>query len=131
MLAARQWRDGGYIAALLDYGDFVVTYETGVDEQLRFDAHLEVYGDCASLRVQYDTPYVRHLPTTLHHRGDRRRRAHHAASAGRTSRTRTPTSWSTSTRGHRRRHARRPSPEDFVEDLDLFAELIRQLDKQA
>ena len=65
MHAARQWRDGGYIAALLDYGDYVVSYETGVDDQLRFDAHLEVYGDAASLRVQYDTPYVRHLPTTL------------------------------------------------------------------
>ena len=52
-------------AALLDYPDFVVSYETGVDEQLRFDAHLEVYGDLASMRIQYDTPYVRHLPTTL------------------------------------------------------------------
>ena len=63
--AARQWRDGGFLAALLDDGDYVVCYETGVDDQLRFDAHLEVYGDLASLRVQYDTPYVRHLPTTL------------------------------------------------------------------
>ncbi len=50
---------GGYIASLLDYGDYVVSYETGVDAQLRFDVHLEVYGDTASLRVQYDTPYVR------------------------------------------------------------------------
>jgi len=43
----------------------VATYETGVDDQLRFDAHLEVYGASGTMRVQYDTPYVRHLPTTL------------------------------------------------------------------
>ena len=124
--AARQWRDGGYIAALLDYGDYVVSYETGVDEQLRFDAHLEVYGDLASMRVQYDTPYVRHLPTTLiveESEGD------------------------AFTRSVRRPHLKDPytheleyfhamvttggtpktSPEDFALDLDLFAELVRHL----
>ena len=126
--AARQWRDGGYLAALLDYGDYVVSYETGVDDQLRFDAHLEVYGDSVSLRVQYDTPYVRHLPTTLHieeSAGDAITRSvsrphlkdpytheleyfHAMVASGRTPKT---------------------SPEDFVEDLDLFAELIRHLDK--
>ncbi len=63
--AARMWRRGGYVVALLDYGDFVATYETGVDDQLRFDAHLEIYGASGSMRVQYDTPYVRHFPTTL------------------------------------------------------------------
>ena len=127
--AARQWRDGGYIAALLDYGDYLVSYETGVDEQLRFDAHLEVYGDSASFRIQYDTPYVRHLPTTLQveeTRGD------------------------AFTRSVRRPHLKDPythelehfhasvtsgtlpktSPEDFVADLQLFAELVRHLDKQ-
>ena len=122
--AARQWRDGGYIAALLDYGDYLVSYETGVDYQLRFDAHLEVYGDLASLRVQYDTPYVRHLPTTLiveETEGDGITRSvsrphlkdpytheleyfHAMATTGGTPKT---------------------SPEDFVQDLDLFAELIR------
>ncbi|CAA9316663.1 MAG: Myo-inositol 2-dehydrogenase [uncultured Friedmanniella sp.] len=127
--SARQWRDGGYIAALLDYGDYVVCYETGVDEQLRFDAHLEVFGDSASFRVQYDTPYVRHLPTTLHIE---------------------QTSGDAITRSVRRPHLKDPytyeleyfhacvtggtavktSPEDFVADLDLFTELVRHLDKQ-
>ena len=65
VLAARQWHNAGFIAALLEYDDFVVTYETGVDDQLRFDAHIEVYGEAAQMRVQYDTPYVRHFPTTL------------------------------------------------------------------
>jgi predicted dehydrogenase len=126
--AARQWRDGGYIAALLDYGDYVVSYETGVDDQLRFDAHIEVYGDRASMRVQYDTPYVRHLPTTL---------------------VVEETEEDAFTRSVRRPHLQDPytyeleyfhamattggtpktGPEDFVEDLDLFAELVRHLAK--
>jgi predicted dehydrogenase len=127
--AARQWRGGGWITALLDYGDFVVSYETGVDDQLRFDAHLEVFGDSLSFRVQYDTPYVRHLPTTL----EVERTAGDAI-----------------TRTVHRPHLKDPytheleafhrclttgvpvktTPEDFVVDLDLFAELVRQLDKQ-
>jgi predicted dehydrogenase len=125
--AARQWRDGNFITALLEYDDFVVNYETGVDEQLRFDAHLEVFGDTASFRVQYDTPYVRHLPTTL--QVER-------------------TSGDAITRSVRRPHLKDPytheweyfhncvatgavpktSPEDFVVDLQLFGELLRHLD---
>lgn len=127
--AARQWRDGGYLAALLDYGSYVVSYETGVDEQLRFDAHLEVYGESTSFRIQYDTPYVRHLPTALHIE---------------------QTDGNAITRSVRRPHLKDPytheleyfhtcamqgvqpktSPEDFVADLDLFAELVRHMDKQ-
>ncbi len=127
--AARQWRDGGYLAALLDYGNYVVSYETGVDDQLRFDAHLEVYGEYTSFRIQYDTPYVRHLPTALHIE---------------------QTDGDAITRSVRRPHLKDPytheleyfhacatqgvtpktGPEDFVTDLDLFAELIRQMDKQ-
>ena len=121
--SARQWRNGGYIAALLDYGDFVVTYETGVDQQLRFDAHVEIYGDSGSLRVQYDTPYIRHLPTTLvleRTRGDSYERSvirphlrdpytheltyfHAQVTSGGSMKT---------------------SPEDYVEDMALFTELI-------
>ena len=126
--AARQWRDGGYITAMLEYDDFVVSYETGVDEQLRFDAHLEVFGDTTSFRVQYDTPYVRHLPTTLEVEqtsGDAITRSvrrphlkdpytheweyfHHCVTTGRPPKT---------------------GPEDFVADLQLFAELVRHLNK--
>jgi predicted dehydrogenase len=36
-----------------------------VDKIGRFDAHLEVTGTHKSLMVQYNTPYIRHLPTTL------------------------------------------------------------------
>jgi predicted dehydrogenase len=124
VVAARQWRDGNFVAALLEYDGYFVTYETGVDDQVRFDAHIEVYGDTSSLRVQYDTPYIRHFPTTLVVKetdGDGYRESvfrphlkdpytheleyfHAMITEGSTPKT---------------------SPEDFVEDLDLFAELIR------
>jgi predicted dehydrogenase len=124
--AARQWRGGQFIAAMLDYDDFYVTYETGVDEQLRFDAHIEVYGEHASMRVQYDTPYVRHFPTVLvseETRGDGLHRVvsrphlkdpytheleyfHQVVTGGGRPKT---------------------DPEDFVQDLDLFAELVRAM----
>ena len=126
VLAASLSAGAKFITAFLDYGDFVVTYETGVDHQLRFDAHLEVYGDTQQVRVQYDTPYVRHFPTTVvseETEGDVFRRSvsrpdlkdpytheleyfHHAVSTGSPVKT---------------------TPEDFVEDLELFAAIIRVL----
>jgi predicted dehydrogenase len=128
--AARQWRDGGYVAALLEYDDFVAVYETGVDDQVRFDAHLEVYGDLAELRVQYDTPYIRHFPTTLvvkqtvgdgyeetvlrPHLKDpytHELEAFHAAvTAGDPVKT---------------------TPEDYIEDMELFIQIIRAIDSGA
>jgi predicted dehydrogenase len=124
--AARQWRDGLFIAALLEYDDFFVTYETGVDEQLRFDAHIEVYGDTASFRVQYDTPYIRHFPTLLvtqQSRGDAYHQSvlrphlkdpytheleyfHDMVTTGGSPKT---------------------TPEDYVEDMVLFTEIIRAI----
>jgi len=65
VVLAHQWHDGNFLTILMDYGDYAAYLETGVDDQRRFDAHLEVYGDNRSIRVQYDTPYIRHLPTTL------------------------------------------------------------------
>jgi predicted dehydrogenase len=124
--AARQWRDGGYIVALLEYGDFLVTYETGVDEQLRFDAHIEVYGESSSLRVQYDTPYIRHLPTTVvldRTEGD---------SYDRT--VLRPDLKDPYTHELEYFHAHvtsgepvKTGPEDFVEDMELFVDIIRAI----
>ena len=128
--AARMWRDGRFIAAMLEYDDYIVTYETGVDEQLRFDAHIEVYGELATMRVQYDTPYVRHLPTTLiieESRGDGLNRTvsrphlkdpytheleyfHDVVTTGVVPKT---------------------TPEDYVEDMELFVEIIRALQADA
>ncbi|KPM42711.1 hypothetical protein AK830_g3856 [Neonectria ditissima] len=51
---------------LFKYENFTVSYESGIDNVPRFDAHLEVYGADKTVRVQYDTPYVKGLPVTLH-----------------------------------------------------------------
>jgi len=65
VLSASHWNDGYYITATFEYEGFNVTFETGVDDQRRFDAHIEVFGKRKQLKIQYDTPYIRHLPTTL------------------------------------------------------------------
>ena len=128
--AARLWRNGRFIAALLDYDDFVVTYETGVDQQVRFDAHIEVYGETSMLRVQYNTPYIRHLPTTLvteETRGDAFLTA-----------VNRPNLKDPYTHELEYFHqivqdgtAPKTTPEDFVHDLDLFAELIQVLGRDS
>ncbi|CAI6087009.1 Gfo/Idh/MocA family oxidoreductase [Cohnella sp. JJ-181] len=59
-------RQGGrFKNAILEYDGYDVMFETGVDQQGRFDAHIEVYGERKSVLVQFDTPYLRQLPTTL------------------------------------------------------------------
>ena len=126
--AARQWRNGLFITALLEYDGYYATFETGVDQQLRFDAHIEVYGETLSLRVQYDTPYIRHFPTLLvteESIGDTYSRTvtrphlkdpythelehfHNCVTTGQSPKT---------------------TPEDFVEDLDIFRQIVRALDQ--
>ena len=65
VLAATQWQGGNFLHVIFDYGEFQAVLETGVDEQRRFDAHIEVYGPEKSILVQFDSPYIRHLPTTV------------------------------------------------------------------
>ncbi|CAE6372487.1 unnamed protein product [Rhizoctonia solani] len=57
--------DGMFITALFEYEGFVTTYETGIDNVGKFDAHLEVHGDGKRVKVTYDTPFVKGLPITL------------------------------------------------------------------
>jgi predicted dehydrogenase len=63
VIAARQW--DSFLTALFAYESFTVSFETGIDHNLRFDAHIQVYGETKEIRVQYDTPYIRQLPTRL------------------------------------------------------------------
>lgn len=58
-------RGGREIAALFDHGEFASALATGVDTVGSFDASLEVFGGNIRARISYDTPYVRHLPTTV------------------------------------------------------------------
>jgi hypothetical protein len=43
-----------------------VTYESGLDSVPRFDAHFEVYSATKTVRVQYDSPYIKGLPINMH-----------------------------------------------------------------
>ncbi|KAH8901558.1 NAD binding Rossmann fold oxidoreductase [Thozetella sp. PMI_491] len=51
---------------LFKYPNFTVSYESGIDNIPRFDAHIEVYSMTKSVRVEYETPFVKGLPVTLH-----------------------------------------------------------------
>lgn len=51
---------------LFQFSGFAVSYESGIDEISRFDAHIEVYGRQKNIRIQYDTPYIKGLPIKLH-----------------------------------------------------------------
>src|SRR5215218_2989073 len=65
VVSARHWNAGKFLTVVFAYDGYSAILESGVDEQLRFDAHIEVYGITKSVKVQYDSPYIRHLPTTL------------------------------------------------------------------
>lgn len=65
VLSASHWNDGYYITATFEYEGFNATFETGVDDQRRFDAHIEVFGKTKQFKIQFDSPYIRHLPTTI------------------------------------------------------------------
>ena len=43
-----------------------MTYEPGLESVPRFDAHIEVYSATKNVRVQYDSPYIKGLPITMH-----------------------------------------------------------------
>ncbi|KAL2675672.1 hypothetical protein Neosp_011862 [[Neocosmospora] mangrovei] len=51
---------------LFKYPGFNVSYESGIDNVPRFDCHIEVYGTDKTIRVQFDTPYIKGLPVTMH-----------------------------------------------------------------
>jgi predicted dehydrogenase len=55
----------GIWTALFQYDGFPVTYESGVNQIPIFDACIEIFSRDKSVRVQYDSPYVKGLPTTL------------------------------------------------------------------
>lgn len=52
-------------SAIFHYPTFSVTYESGINDVPCFDAHIEVYSTTRSVRVKYDSPYVKGLPVTM------------------------------------------------------------------
>jgi len=65
VLYAAQRSEGRMLSAAFDYGHFVCQFETGVNRVPHFDAYLEVATPTEIVRVDYDTPYIRHLPARL------------------------------------------------------------------
>ena len=117
---------GVFLTVLFEYNGFAVTYEMGVDHNCRFDAHTTVYGDTKEIRVQYDTPYIRHLPTQLYI----------SETQGETFEERVlrPTFTDPYTMELLHFHEvitnntqPKTTPEDFLYDLDLFAMIIAAL----
>ena len=43
-----------------------MSYESGIDGVPRFDASIEIFGEQKTVKVVFDTPYVKGLPTTMH-----------------------------------------------------------------
>ncbi|KGO44641.1 Oxidoreductase, N-terminal [Penicillium expansum] len=53
-------------SALFQYPSFAVSYESGIDYVPRFDASIEVFGSNKTVKICFDSPYVKGLPTTMH-----------------------------------------------------------------
>jgi predicted dehydrogenase len=125
VLFAAERFEGGYMAAVFDYGSYVCQFETGIDAIPRFDGHLEVYGNERVVRIQYDTPYVRNLPIRLivterNGRGGVERVDSH------------PTwgdpfvaEWNALYENIIGNKEPKTGPADFLQDLELFGEMAR------
>jgi predicted dehydrogenase len=115
----------GYVTATIDYGSFACHFEVGVDEIPRYDTHIEIFGARHVLRLRWDVPYVRNLPTTLSvlEADDR---------GGFSERTVMPEwgdpfveEWTAFGECVTSRRQPTASAADFRHDLDLFAEMVR------
>ncbi|WP_180902523.1 Gfo/Idh/MocA family protein [Martelella soudanensis] len=120
---ATQKSGGVFVSALLDYGSFAATFEMGVDKVGDFDAYIEIFAGDKRHRLDYDTPFIRHLPTTLTTK----------STAGETLDTvigrptyRDPytSQWLAFHQAIESGSALETSLEDAAEDLRLFAEII-------
>jgi predicted dehydrogenase len=56
---------GETVVAVFDYGHFSALYEAVIDDVSRFDAGIEVLTQNQHFKMNYDTPYIRNLPTRL------------------------------------------------------------------
>lgn len=65
VLAAHRTNGGANTAVTFDYGHFAAYYDAVVDDLGVFDAMIEVRSNTKRVRIIYDTPYIRSLPTRL------------------------------------------------------------------
>ncbi|MCW6506999.1 Gfo/Idh/MocA family protein [Lichenifustis flavocetrariae] len=65
VLAAHRTNGGANTSVTFDYGHYAAYYDAVMDEVGLFDAMIEVRTNTKRMRVVYDTPYIRSLPTRL------------------------------------------------------------------
>lgn len=65
VVAAHRTNGGANTTVTFDYGHFVCNYDAVVDDLGLFDAMIEVRSNTKRVRIIYDTPYIRSLPTRL------------------------------------------------------------------
>jgi virulence factor len=65
VLSAHCTNGGANTSVTFDYGHFAAMYDAVVDDLGLFDAMIEVRSNTKRLRIVYDTPYIRSLPTRL------------------------------------------------------------------
>lgn len=128
VVSAHQWNGGRFISAVFEYDDFYATFETGVDQIIRFDAHLEVFSPTKQVKVQYNSPYIRHLPTNLI-TGETVNGNYHEQILRPTFKdpytVELETFYDVVTKGL----TPKTSPEDYKEDLHLFSQIIEAIKK--
>jgi len=65
VVGAHRNNRGANTSVIFDYGHFTATYDAVVDDLGLFDAMIEVRSNRKRVRIIYDTPYIRSLPTHL------------------------------------------------------------------
>jgi predicted dehydrogenase len=125
VLFAAQRGGGLYMAAAFDYGPYVCQFETGIDGIARFDAHLEVYGCQKVVRIQYDTPYVRNSPIRLFVTEDNGRGGVTQIDSHLAWGDPFVEEWKAFYENVAGNKAPKTGPADFLQDLELFAEMAR------
>jgi virulence factor len=65
VVAAHRSNGGANTTVIFDYGHFTASYDAVVDDLGLFDAMIEVRSNRRRVRIIYDTPYIRSLPTRL------------------------------------------------------------------
>jgi len=65
VIAAHRTNGGFNSSIMFDYGHYLCQYQAVIDRIGLFDAMIEVRSDKKRVRIIYDTPYIRSLPTRL------------------------------------------------------------------
>jgi predicted dehydrogenase len=65
VLHAAERCNGFYLAILLDYGSFLCQFDVGLNIVPGADIRIEIVGTRGTMRLEYELPYIRHLPARL------------------------------------------------------------------